>query len=41
MVWFPISLTGDEQQIVNAEREFHPEAMSAAKCSSCGCRIAS
>jgi len=26
MAWFPIALTDDEQRIVNAEREFHPEA---------------
>jgi transposase len=26
MAWFPIALTDDEQQIVNAERESHPEA---------------
>jgi hypothetical protein len=28
MAWFPIVLTDDEQRIVNAERESHPEAMS-------------
>jgi len=26
MAWFPIALTDDEQRIVNAERESHPEA---------------
>ena len=26
MAWFPIVLTDDEQRIVNAERESHPEA---------------
>lgn len=26
MAWFPIALTDDEQRIVNAEREAHPEA---------------
>lgn len=26
MAWFPIALTDDEQLIVNAERESHPEA---------------
>ena len=26
MAWFPIALTDDEQLIVNAERELHPEA---------------
>ena len=26
MAWFPIALTDDEQRIVNAERDVHPEA---------------
>ena len=26
MAWFPIALTDDEQRIVNAERESHPDA---------------
>jgi transposase len=26
MAWFPIALTDDEQRIVNAERDSHPEA---------------
>jgi transposase len=26
MAWFPIALTDDEQRVVNAERDVHPEA---------------
>ena len=29
MAWFAITLTDDEQRVVNAERDSHPDAVAA------------